>query len=314
MTPLLDIENLELAVRGDPVVHGVSACVQAGEITAVVGESGSGKTLTALAAIGLLPPAIEMTGGDIRIEGESCTGFTSSQWRAMRGRRVAMVFQEPMTALDPVFTVDELLREVLALDGITGRTARERSMALLEEVRIPDPARCLRSAPHQLSGGMRQRVVIALALARSPSLLLADEPTTALDALTQEAVLDLFDDLRRSRGLGILLITHDLGLVAHRVQRLVVLHAGRTCESGSARSVLENPRHPYTRGLFSCRLPVDHRQADLARLEDLLADPGAWDPQPSEEGPVRPWWPSEEGQDAASPRLVSVGPDHLLAV
>ena len=319
-SPLLEITDLDLQVAKaadetpTSLVRGLSIRVDSSSITAVVGESGSGKTLTALAAIGLLPPAIEMIGGSIRIAGRNCEHQSQKAWQSMRGQFVSMVFQEPMTALDPVFTVGELMQETLALDGVSRRDAREQALALLEEVRVPDPRRCLSSAPHQLSGGMRQRVVIALALARNPSLLLADEPTTALDAITQEAVMDLFDELRVSRGLGILLITHDLALVAHRVQQLVVLHGGRVCEAGASDRLIENPRHPYTRGLLACRLPVESRQEPLKQMDMVLDDPSSWTLVSSEEGPVKPWWPSSNVPDSSPSRLVSVGPDHFLAV
>ena len=313
---LLEIEHLQLEVIStrQSVVHDLSAQVEEGQITALVGESGSGKTLTTLAAIGLLPPAIRVTSGSIRLQGEECSHFSPRQWRGIRGCSVAMVFQEPMTALDPVFTVGELFEGVMALDDFKRKQAREHGMALLEEVRVPDPKRCLRSVPHQLSGGMRQRVVLALALARSPSLLLADEPTTALDALTQDAVMELLQELCERRGLGVLLVTHDLGLVARRASELVVMHEGHVCESGASKQLMEDPRHPYTRGLLASQLPVDGYRADLDRLEGILADPGSWEPQESQEGPVRPWWPSESAQAVDKPRLVAVSPGHFLAV
>ncbi|MCH2152259.1 MAG: ABC transporter ATP-binding protein [Phycisphaerales bacterium] len=318
--PLLEITDLDLRVAGSEqtggpnLVEGVNLRVDEASITAVVGESGSGKTLTALASIGLLPPAIEMVHGSIRLAGQDCEQQTQKAWRSMRGRVVSMVFQEPMTALDPVFTVGELMLETLSLDGVSRRDAREQALALLEEVRVPEPVRCMSSVPHQLSGGMRQRVVIALALARNPRLLLADEPTTALDAITQEAVMDLFDQLRSSRGLGILLITHDLSLVAHRVQQLVVLHGGRMCEAGASDLVMRNPRHPYTRGLLACRLPVVSREEPLKQMAAVLDDPASWEVVQSQEGPVKPWWPSLVGANPSSPRLVSVDTDHFLAV
>ena len=318
--PLLEITDLDLRLAGTPdatastLVQGVSLRVDPASITAVVGESGSGKTLTALSSIGLLPPAIQVVNGSIRIAGRPCEHQSQKAWRSMRGGIVSMVFQEPMTALDPVFTVGELMQETLALDGVSRRDAREKALALLEEVRVPEPERCLASVPHQLSGGMRQRVVIALALARDPSLLLADEPTTALDAITQEAVMDLFDELRRTRGLGILLITHDLALVAHRVQQLVVMHGGRICESGASDLLMQNPRHPYTRGLLACRLPVESRAEPLKQMDAVLEDPRSWTPVQSEEGPVKPWWPSSTGTKDSSPRLVSIASDHFLAV
>ncbi len=315
-SPLLEIERLQLQIRSThvPVVHGVSAKVMPGSMTALVGESGSGKTLTALAAIGLLPPAIHAVEGSIRITGKECAGLSQQEWREIRGQDISMVFQEPMTALDPVFTIGELFEGVLAMDGCTRREARQRGLSLLEEVKVPDPIRCLRSAPHQLSGGMRQRVVLALALARSPSVLLADEPTTALDVQTQEAVMELLQELCGTRGLGVLLVTHDLGLVARRAQQVVVIHRGHVCESGTSECLLRDPRHPYTRGLLASQIPVDHYRADLGLMEDVLNDPESWTPQESQEGPVKPWRPSEGSQVKDAPRLVAISENHFIAV
>jgi ABC-type dipeptide/oligopeptide/nickel transport system ATPase component len=231
-----------------------------------------------------------------------------------------MVFQEPMTALDPVFKVGEVLRELLSLDGLRGGAARIRALALLEEVRIPDPVRCFKSPPHLLSGGMRQRVVLAMALARSPQVLLADEPTTALDTVTRNAIMDLLESMCTRRDLGMLLITHDLSLVAKRVHRLIVMCAGCVCEAGSAQAILADPRHPYTRGLLGCRLSVERRFDHLGHLSDVIDDPGAWAPQTTAEGQATPFWPHArpggpvDRQPSAVPRLVMVGDDHMLAV
>ncbi len=313
---LLQLESIEIksVSQNQAIVCGAGLQVNAGEITALVGESGSGKTMTALASIGLLPPAVSLLDGSIQIKGEECAGLSSSQWRKIRGKQIAMIFQEPMTALDPVCSIGELFDEVLSLDGISRRSRRQHAQSLLEEVRVPRPGRCLRCVPHELSGGMRQRVVIALALARAPSILLADEPTTALDAVTTQAIMQLFEDLCRSRGLGILLVTHDLGLVIQRASLLVVLHSGHVCESGNAEQILGSPRHPYTRGLLGCRLPLDRRLEPLGDLEALMGEEGIWEPQSTAEGLLSPWRPVEGMQDDVSHRLVQVGQDHFLAV
>jgi len=313
---LLQLDSIDIRTRSNRqrIVCDAGLQVHAGEITALVGESGSGKTMTALAAIGLLPPALSLVDGSIRIKGKECSGLSASQWRMVRGRQIAMIFQEPMTALDPVCSIGEIFDEVLSLDGISRRSRRQHARSLLEEVRVPGPDRCLKCVPHELSGGMRQRVVIALALARSPSILLADEPTTALDAVTTQAIMQLFEDLCRSRGLGVLLVTHDLGLVIRRAGSLVVLHSGHVCESGSASKILGSPRHPYTKGLLACRLPLDRRQEPLGNLETLMGSDGIWEPQSTPEGLLSPWKPTEGVQGNVSHRLVEVSQNHFLAV
>lgn len=314
--PLLRLDSISIeAMRGRrKIVCGAGLQVHAGEMTALVGESGSGKTMTALAAIGLLPPALSLVDGSILIGDRECSGLSAAQWRLIRGGQIAMVFQEPMTALDPVCSIGEMFNEVLSLDGISRRSRRQHAQQLLEEVRVPGPGRCLRCVPHELSGGMRQRVVIALALARSPSILLADEPTTALDAVTTRAIMDLFGELCRSRGLGVLLVTHDLGLVVRRARSLVVLHSGHVCESGNTETVLGSPRHPYTKGLLACRLPLDRRQEPLGSLNDSMEEEDAWKPQSTLEGPLSPWRPLGASQDDQGHRLVEVGADHFMAV
>ncbi len=314
--PLLRLDSIEIETiaDGNPIVRGASLEVCAGEMVALVGESGSGKTMTALAAIGLLPAGLSLVKGSVRIEDLECAGMSSSQWRSMRGSKIAMVFQEPMTALDPVCSIGELFDEVLGLDGISRRSRRSQAIQLLEEVRVPHPSGCLRRVPHELSGGMRQRVVIALALARSPSILLADEPTTALDAVTTQAIMDLLEQLCISRSLGVLLVTHDLGLVMRRANALVVLHSGHVCESGATEKVLGSPRHPYTKGLMACRLPLSTRQEPLGGLEKVMGSDEEWEPQSTPEGLLRPWRPSESTVGGARPRLLEVDEDHFLAV
>ncbi len=235
-----------------PVLRGVSFEARAGEMTALVGESGCGKSLTALALLDLLPAGGERTRGEIHLRGSgNLMALAPQEWRRLRGRRVAMIFQEPTAALNPVLSVGRQLVETLRRHRDLGRReARERAEHLLETVAIAEPRRRLQSYPHQLSGGQLQRIMIAMALACEPDLLLADEPTTALDVTVQAQVLELLQDLRERLGLTVLLITHDLALVAENCERLAVMYAGQVVEEGEVRSVFRRPAHPYTQGLL----------------------------------------------------------------
>ncbi len=252
--PLLQIEHLTIAFPGPaaPVVDDVSLSVAPGETLGVVGESGSGKSLTALSVVGLLPTAARLTTGRICFQGRELTGLPERELRAVRGAGIGVIFQEPMTALDPVMRVGDQIAEALEVHGrLGGRAARERAVELLRAVRIPDPERRSRDFPHQLSGGMRQRVMIAIALACRPPLVIADEPTTALDVTVQAQVLDLLRELRHDYGLSLLLITHDFGVIAETADRVVVMHHGRVVEEGPVRRVLRAPADPYTRQLLA---------------------------------------------------------------
>ena len=258
--PLLDVRGLttefisgrEGVRRAVRPADGVSFDLRRGEVLALAGESGSGKSITALSILRLVPPPGRITAGSIRFEDRDLLALDDHQLRRVRGARIGVVFQEPMTALNPVFTVGDQLAEALAVHAVAkGAAARARAVELLEAVRIPEPARRARDFPHQLSGGMRQRVLIAAAIACRPPLVIADEPTTALDATIQADILDLLASLRREFGLSLLLITHDLGIVAHVADRVAVMYAGRIVETGPARDVLASPGHPYTRGLLA---------------------------------------------------------------
>lgn len=219
---------------------------------ALVGESGSGKTMTALSIMQLIPPPGYISSGEIVFEGENLLALPKERLRKIRGRRVSMVFQEPMTSLNPVLKIADQLSEPLILHlGFTRREALERGIELLTDVGIPSAADRMRDYPHQLSGGMRQRVMIAMALACSPSLLIADEPTTALDVTIQAQILELLDAQRKSSGLSILLITHDLGIVAERADHTAVMYAGQIIESAPTGALLSAPRHPYTQALLA---------------------------------------------------------------
>jgi len=258
--PLLEVRGLttEFATRRDGVrraaraVDDVSFVIGRGEVLALAGESGSGKSVTALSILRLVPPEGRISAGSIRLEGRELLSLDERELRRVRGARIGFVFQEPMTALNPVFTVGGQIAEALEVHGVAkGAAARARAVELLDAVRIPEPARRARDFPHQLSGGMRQRVLIAAAIACRPSLVIADEPTTALDATVQADILDLLGAMREEFGLSLLLITHDLGIVARLADRAAVMYAGRIVEIGPAREVLASPHHPYTRGLLA---------------------------------------------------------------
>jgi oligopeptide/dipeptide ABC transporter ATP-binding protein len=261
--PLLEVEGLRTVFRLNngadaAAVDGVSFHIGRGETLGLVGESGSGKSVTALSIVRLVAPPGRVAGGSIRLDGRDLLTLDEPAMRQVRGRRIGFVFQEPMTALDPVYTVGAQIEETLRVHGLArGAAARARAVDLLDAVRMPDPARRANEYPHQLSGGLRQRAMIALALCAEPDLLVADEPTTALDVTIQAEVLDLLRDLRRQLTLSVLLITHDLGVVAEMADRVVVMYAGRVAEEGPARDVLTTPAHPYTRALLAS-VPTGH--------------------------------------------------------
>lgn len=235
-----------------PLLEGVSLQVNAGELVGLVGESGCGKSLTCQAILGLLPEPARVLSGSIQLQGQELTTLTPKQWERIRGKKIALIPQDPMTSLNPLLTVGEQLEEVLVLHTSLNKQERQqRAIELLEAVKIPNPQARLQEYPHQFSGGMCQRVLIALALASEPALLLADEPTTALDVTVQAQILALLDELRHTRGMGILLITHDLGVVAEVCQRVVVMYAGHVVESAPTDVIFNAPRHPYTQALLA---------------------------------------------------------------
>ncbi|MGH3383580.1 MAG: ABC transporter ATP-binding protein [Nocardioidaceae bacterium] len=252
---VLEVRHLQTVVRSGgrdlPVVRDVSFDVRAGEAVALVGESGSGKTLTALSVMGLLPDAARMTGGTVRLGGRDVGALDERQRRRLRGPEIAMIYQDPMTSLNPLMRVGPQVVEGLEAHGATGAEAKARALEALGEVGLPRPERLARSYPHQLSGGQRQRVMIAMAVALRPKVLIADEPTTALDVTIQQQVLSLADEMRRSTGLALVWITHDLGVVARVAERVLVMYAGRVVESGESRALFREPQHPYTAGLLS---------------------------------------------------------------
>ncbi|EHK64464.1 ABC transporter ATP-binding protein [Achromobacter arsenitoxydans] len=261
MTELLRIENLtvDLPPGADRphALKDVSLAVHAGEIVCVVGESGSGKSLTAGTILGLLPQGVRASGGRVLWEGQDLLTLAPEALRRLRGQRIGMIFQEPMTALNPLRTIGDQIAEVFRTHTRLSRAEiRRRTLDLLESVRIPDPAQAVEAYPHELSGGQRQRAMIAMALALEPALLIADEPTTALDVTTQAQILHLIHDLQRRKGTAVLFITHDFGVVAEIADRVAVMQRGELVESGTAGQVLEHPRHPYTRALIAAVPPL----------------------------------------------------------
>src|SRR5271156_2475178 len=257
MAPVLEVSGLNTVFHTrSGLVHAVrdiSFSVDAGETLAIVGESGCGKTITALSLLRLIPgPPGEIVSGNVMVDGTDLLRLDEAAMRNVRGSKIAMIFQEPMTALNPLLTIGRQIAEMIVLhDKLPRRAARDRAVEMLRHVRIPEPERRAREYPHQMSGGMRQRAMIAMALACRPKILIADEPTTALDVTIQAQILDLIGDLRREFGTAVVLITHDLGVVAETADRVIVMYAGRKVEEAPVRELFANPQHPYMTGLLS---------------------------------------------------------------
>ena len=270
--PLLSIENLTVGFSTErgPVtaVRGVSLAVDAGETLCLVGESGCGKSVTCHAVLGLLPSNGRVTGGRILFEDSDLAAFSERELERLRGREVAMIFQDPLTALNPVHSIGKQLAEVLILHrGLSWDAAKAEVKRLLDRVRIPDAGRRLGEYPHQLSGGMNQRVAIAMAMACRPKLIIADEPTTALDVTIQAQILELLRELQAEEGLALMLVTHDLGVVAEMADRVAVMYLGRVAEEAAVNDLFSAPCHPYTRGLLRSIPRIDENVARLATIE-----------------------------------------------
>ena len=277
---LLEVADLTTAFRTErgevAAIEEVSFSLDAGEVLGIVGESGSGKSVTALTIMGLLPqPPARIAAGSIRFEGQELTRFSDTRMQRIRGPGIAMVFQEPMTSLNPIFTIGEQIMEtVRAHERIGARAQRDRAVEMLEKVGIPSAASRLGSYPHQLSGGQRQRVMIAMALACRPRLLIADEPTTALDVTIQAQILDLLLDLRDEFGMAVLIITHNMGVIAETADRVMVMYAGRVIEEAPVARLFAQPSHPYTRGLLECVPSLGVERERLAAIAGTLPEPG----------------------------------------
>ncbi len=314
-SPLLEVVDLQAQFRTDAgvvrAVDHVSFQVGKGEVVGLVGESGCGKSATSLSIMRLLPkPYGHIVGGQVLFEGTDLVQLSEAEMRKVRGNRIAMIFQDPMSSLNPYLRVSEQLIEVAELHlGLDRKRALERAVELLSRVGIPDASRRVRDYPHELSGGMRQRVMIAMAILCDPELLIADEPTTALDVTIQAQILDLMLELRRERGLSIILITHDLGVVASTCDRVIVMYAGRVVENAPARTLFEHPAHPYTHALLKSVPRVDVRSEQLVSIEGL---PPRLDRGPFDHCTFAPRCPlvkpicwEEE------PKLLPVAPDHV---
>lgn len=314
--PLLVVRGLSVQFRHEErtrtVVDDVTFEVEEGSCVAVVGESGSGKSVTALAVLRLLGPEATVAADELSFRGSAILGLGPSELRALRGKGIAMIFQDPMTSLDPVMRVGEQVAEAITLhERVRGRALDQRVESVLRAVGFPDPREGARRFPHELSGGLRQRVLIAIAIAARPSLVLADEPTTALDPTLQAQVLDLLDRLRAEQRSSLVLVTHDLGVVAERADRVVVLYAGQVVESGPTAALFADPKHPYTRALLAARPELGAASRGLGRLRPI---PGTV--------PAPEHWPSgcrfadrchqavESCRTTPFPALVALGSGH----
>lgn len=277
---VIEVKNLSIDFRTDDgIIHAVkniSFEIPRGKTVGLVGESGSGKSVTSLALMGLLPtPPAKITQGEILLDGENLLKVPEARLRDLRGNRISMIFQEPMTSLNPVFTIGDQISETLIRhQGLNKKEARLRAIDLLEQVGIPKPAERVDMYPHNLSGGQRQRVMIAMAIACKPDLLIADEPTTALDVTIQKQILDLLADLQAKYGMSLLFITHDLGVVADIADEVLVMYRGDVVERGTTKDIFASPKHPYTKGLLACRPSLDESPRRLPTLSDFMAADG----------------------------------------
>lgn len=276
--PILSLRDLRIGLgRVTQILHGVSFDILPGETYGLVGESGSGKSVTGLSVMGLLKKPLNVTGGSLHFQGQNLMKMPPRERRRLRGDRIAMVFQEPMTALNPLVPIGRQIAEMFVIHrGMGWPEANRRAVEALENVRVPSPEERARAYPHQLSGGMRQRVMIAIALACRPDLLIADEPTTALDVTVQAGVLELIAELCRAEGTSVLLISHDLGVIANMCQRVGVMDRGRLVEEQDTKALFENPLHPYTQGLLAARPRLGTRVAGqrgrLTELDEVVSD------------------------------------------
>jgi len=332
--PLLDVADLAVSFDNHSggglgprvqAVAGVNMTVHHRQTLAVVGESGCGKSVTAMTTMQLVPrPPGRIDRGTILLNGRDLLSLAERDMLEVRGRDIAMIFQEPMTSLNPVYTVgDQIIEAILLHQPIDPSQAREIALDAMNDVGIPKPKTRIDQYPHQFSGGMRQRIMIAMALACRPKLLLADEPTTALDVTIQAQILELLNTLQDSRDMGVMLITHNLGVVAENADVICVMYAGRVVEYAAVFDIFDNPMHPYTRGLFSSIPGLHDRRARLTTVEEIVNDPKQFQRLPDAEKGVVPWWPTMTpppgmvGLDAdasigAETILHEVAPDHWV--
>ena len=278
MKPLVRLTGLSVAFDGAPALRGIDLSVAKGEAVGLVGESGCGKSVTWLAALGLLPPKARITGS-VMLDGQELIGAPAPVLERVRGGRIAMIFQDPSSSLNPVHRIGKQIMEALGLHrGMTGNHARAEAKRLLDLVGIPDAARRLDAYPHELSGGQNQRVMIAIALAGQPELLVADEPTTALDVTIQAQILELLQSIRRQMGMALVLISHDLGVIAEACERVAVMYAGRIVEEAPVAQLFDAAAHPYTQGLIGALPPMDGPRRRLAAIPGGVPEPWAMPP------------------------------------
>ena len=296
--PILSVQDLAVSFDNGSgprvqAVAGVSMTVHPNQTLAVVGESGCGKSVTAMSTMQLIPrPPGRFDRGNILFEGRNVLSLSEREMLSIRGGKIAMIFQEPMTSLNPVYTIgDQIMEAILLHQKVGAEQAWSIAIQAMKDVGIPKAEERMKAYPHQFSGGMRQRVMIAMALACQPTLLLADEPTTALDVTIQAQILELLRELQRSRGMGIMLITHNLGVVAENADVVCCMYAGRVVEYAPVTELFDRPLHPYTRGLFRCIPGLSELRNRLVTVEEVVADPREYQGLRSEAGPVVPWWP-----------------------
>lgn len=275
---LLEVKNLETEFKGKhgsiKAVNNVSFTIEKGEMVAIVGESGSGKSVTSLSVMGLIRAPGKVIGGEIYLHGENLKEKTKKEMREIRGNQISMIFQEPMTSLNPVYRIkDQLMESILTHTGLRKKEAFDRAVSMLDLVGIPSPEKRLYDYPHQMSGGMRQRVMIAMALSCEPEILIADEPTTALDVTIQAQIMELLCQLREKMGMAVLLITHDLGVVAETADRVVVMYCGRVVEEATVEQLFEDPYHPYTKGLLASIPRMEEEKERLSMIPGMVPDP-----------------------------------------
>ncbi len=309
MNPLIHLQNLEVTFQGTPALRGVDLSVGAGEAVGLVGESGSGKSVTWLAALGLLPPTASVTGR-VMLGADNLLGAPPATLDRVRGGRIAMIFQDPASALNPVQRVGKQVMEALGLHrGLTGAAARAEAKRLFELVGIPDSGRRLDVYPHEMSGGQNQRVMIAMALAGEPELLVADEPTTALDATIQAQILDLLRRLQREMGMALVLISHDLGVVADMCTRVCVMYAGRIVEQAPSETLFASPAHPYTQGLLAALPDMVGPRRRLAAIPGAVPEP--WNLPPG--CAFAPRCPRADATCAVQPAFRTLADGHAAA-
>lgn len=276
---VLEVDKLIVGIRDDgrkiSIVNGISFHLHKGETLGIVGESGCGKSMTSLSLMGLLPPGVERHDGDVRLGDLRFKDFTKKDWRKIRGKKISMIFQEPMSSLNPVYTIGEQIMEmILSHEKVSKKAARARALEMLKLVGIPRPEQVLDEYPYQLSGGMRQRVMIAIALSCNPEVLIADEPTTALDVTIQAQILELMKDIQNKLHMSIVLITHDLGVVAEMCDRVIVMYAGEVVEESSVVELFDHPKHPYTKGLIASLPDVEEQREYLSSIPGVVPAPG----------------------------------------